>query len=72
VHARSLAEVAISSQLSAIDFYTSLVLEASVQRFTGDSWNRNPRAKKIFWKGGAKAENISIEVLKRQKPSLSK
>jgi len=35
-----------------------------VQGFVDDSWNQNARAKKIFWKGGAKGKTISIEVLK--------
>jgi hypothetical protein len=57
VHARSLAEVAISSQLSAIGFYISPVLEAPVRDCANGSWNQDARAKKIFWKGRAKMEN---------------
>jgi len=36
-----------------------------------DSWNQNARAKKIFWKGGAKAQNHLNWGAQRQKPSLS-
>jgi hypothetical protein len=57
VHARSLAEVAISSQLAAIAFYTQPVLEVRVRGWVDDSWKQIARAKKIFWKGRAKAEN---------------
>jgi len=64
VHARSLAEVAISSQQGAIGFYTYLVLEAPARGWVFGSWKQIARAKKIFWKGGRRRKSISIEVLK--------
>jgi len=62
VHARSLAEVSISSKLSVIGCYTSLVLEAPVRRGVDDSWNQNAQAKKILWKSGRRHKTISIEA----------